>query len=80
VRGRGELTGAVGTVARAIESTVRATSPDPDEAAFAAACVRNQALRVCAELPDRSAEIRRSRVALVAAVYDLHTGLVRRLE
>jgi carbonic anhydrase len=80
VRGRGELTGAVSTVARAIEATVRATPPDPDEAAFVAACVRNQALRVCAELPDRSAEIRRSQVAVVAAVYDLHTGLVRRLE
>lgn len=66
-------------MARAIEATVRATPPDPDEAAFVAACVRNQALRVCAELTDRSAEIRRSRVAVVAAGYDLRTGLVRRL-
>lgn len=83
VRGASAVTGAVSTVARAIEATVRATPADPDDAAFLAACVHNQARRVRGELTDRSAALRESvahgRVAIAAAVYDLRTGEVRRL-
>ena len=58
VSGTSEVTGSVDTVARAIEATVRATPPNPDEKAFVAACVRNQTDRVAAELPARSHAIR----------------------
>lgn len=82
VRGASEVTGSVSTVARAIEATVRATEPDPDEGAFHAACVRNQASRVAAELPRRSPAIRTGivehGVRIVPAVYDLASGLVER--
>jgi carbonic anhydrase len=76
VRGNHELTGAVDTVARAIEATVRATPPNPDEAAFLAACVRNQTSRVVTELTSRSHTVRAVNPRIVTAVYDLRTGLV----
>jgi carbonic anhydrase len=79
VRGDGRPTGAVNTVARAIESAVRSTPPDADEEAFLDACVRNQARRVRTELVERSTVIRQSPVAVAAAVYNLRTGLVSRL-
>jgi len=82
VRGTSEVTGSVDTVARAIEATVRATPPDPDEKTFVAACVRNQAAQVAAELPARSHAIRagveQHGVQLIVAVYDLRSGLVTR--
>jgi carbonic anhydrase len=82
VRGTGEVTGSVGTVARAIEATVRATPPDPDEPRFVAACVRNQATRIAAELPLRSHAIRTAveehGLRIIVAVYDLASGLVTR--
>jgi carbonic anhydrase len=70
--GRSEAAGNVDTVARAIEATVRATPPDPDEAAFLTACVRNQTTRVAQELARRSGIDTR----MVTAVYDLRTGRV----
>jgi carbonic anhydrase len=83
VNGSGEATGAVSTVARAIEATVRATPAEPSDAAFLAACVRNQARRVGAELTERSAalreSVRRRSVVISSAVYDLRTGEVRLL-
>jgi carbonic anhydrase len=79
VRGGGSTTGAVNTVARAIEAAVRATPADPDEAAFWQACVANQARRVRVELTERSTVIGSSGVAIAAASYDLESGLVRRL-
>jgi carbonic anhydrase len=75
VHGTGAATGAVSTVARAIEATVRATPPQPD---FLGACVRNQATRIAEELPRRSIMIDTERVEIIPAVYDLETGLVRR--
>ena len=78
VRGTSEVAGAVDTVARAIESTVRATPPVPDENAFLAACVRNQTTTVAAELTRRSHSIAAVRPRVVTAVYDLRTGLVKR--
>jgi carbonic anhydrase len=83
VRGTGSPTGAVNTVARAIEATVRATPAEPDDAAFLAACVRHQALRVRAELTERSAALREAvlscGVVIASAVYDLRSGEVWRL-
>lgn len=82
VRGTSEVTGSVSTMARAVEATVRATPPQPTERAFVAACVRNQALRVADELPRRSPTIHTAVTEhgadIVAAVYDLGSGLVRR--
>jgi carbonic anhydrase len=75
VRSGSELTGSVSTVARAIEATVRATAPQPG---FLGACVRNQARRIAAELPRRSAMIDSSGAEIVPAGYDLASGLVRR--
>ena len=74
--GTSEVTGSVDTVARAIEATVRATPRVPDEKAFVAACVRNQATRVADELTRRSHAIATVRPRIVTAVYDLRTGLV----
>jgi carbonic anhydrase len=83
VRGHGEITGAVNTVARAIEATVRSTPADPDDAAFLAACVRNQALRVRTELIERSVVMRdaveHGRATIVSAIYDLRGGQVQRI-
>lgn len=83
VRGTSEVTGAVDTVARAIEATVRATPPAQDEREFVAACVRNQSSSVATELPRRSAAVRAAvadgRVEIITAVYDLASGLVTRL-
>lgn len=82
VRGSSGLTGAVDTLVRAIEATVRATPPDPDEKRFLAACVRNQASRVAAELTTRSHAIRTAveqrGLRIVSAGYDLRSGLVTR--
>ncbi len=82
VRGTSEVTGSVSTVARAIEATVRATPPDPNESRFVAACVRNQATRIAAELPLRSLAIRTAveehGLRIIVAVYDLASGLVTR--
>jgi carbonic anhydrase len=82
VRGTSEVTGSVSTVARAIEAAVRATPPDPDESRFVAACVRNQATRIAAELPLRSHAIRTAveehGLRIIVAVYDLASGLVTR--
>jgi carbonic anhydrase len=81
VRGHSEVTGAVSTVARAIEATVLATPADPDPDRFLAACVRNQALRVAAELPRRSPAIAGAidhGLEVIVAVYDLSSGLVER--
>jgi carbonic anhydrase len=74
VRNGGEATGAVSTVARSIEATVRATAPQPG---FLAACVRNQARRIAEELPRRSAMIDSSGAEIIPAGYDLASGLVR---
>jgi carbonic anhydrase len=79
VRGSGSFTGSVNTVARAIEAAVRATPPNPDDAAFLAACVRTQARRIRTELAERSTVVRESGVVIAAAV-DLTTGRVERLE
>jgi carbonic anhydrase len=82
VRGSSGVTGSVSTVARAIEATVRATPPDPHEARFVAACVRNQATRIAAELPLRSHAIHTAvanGLRIIPAVYDLRSGLVARL-
>jgi carbonic anhydrase len=83
VRGTSEVTGSVSTVARAIEATVRATPPEPNEARFVAACVRNQATRIAAELPQRSPAIRtaveENGLRIMVAVYDLRSGVVTRL-
>jgi carbonic anhydrase len=79
VRGRGAPAGAVNTIARAIEATVRSTPPDPDDAAFLRSCVANQALRVRTELGERSTAIRTAGVPIAAASYDLRSGLVARL-
>jgi carbonic anhydrase len=76
VNTRTELTGAVDTVARAIESTIRATPTDPDEARFLAACVRNQTTTIAAELRARSHAVRTRNPRIVTAVYDLKTGRV----
>lgn len=82
--GGGPVTGAVSVVARAIEATVRSTTPTGDEAAFLAACVRNQAKRVRTELIERSAvlatAVRDRQVDIVSAVYDLGSGSVDRLQ
>jgi carbonic anhydrase len=78
VRGTGEVTGSVDTVARAIEATVRATPPSPDEKAFVAACVRNQATQVADELITRSHAIRAADPRVIVAGYDLGSGLVTR--
>jgi len=76
VRGQSHVTGSVDTVARAIEATVRATRPDPDDKKFTAACVRNQTTQIKAELTTRSHAIRTVGPRIVTAVYDLRTGLV----
>lgn len=76
VRGQSEATGAVDTVARAIEATVRATPQDPDDHTFLTACVRNQTTRVAEELTTRSHAIRTAAPRIITAVYDLRTGLV----
>lgn len=78
VDGTSEVTGSVDTVARAIEATVRATPPNPDEKAFVAACVRNQTTRVADELTRRSHAVATVRPRIVTVVYDLRTGLVKR--
>lgn len=84
VAGRGPITGAVNTVARAIEATVRATPGTGDDAAFLEACVRNQAKRVRTELMERSLVVREAtegrRVDIVPAVYDLRSGRVERIQ
>ena len=84
VAGRGPSTGAVNTVARAIEATVRATPAAGDDATFLAACVRNQAKRVRTELIERSTvlfeAVEDRQVDIVSAVYDLRSGLVERLD
>ena len=76
VNGQSEVTGAVDTVARAIEATVRATPREQNEARYLAACVRNQTTRVAAELTTRSAAIRAANPRIVTAVYDLRGGRV----
>lgn len=76
VNGHSEVTGAVDTVARSIESTVRATPPAPDETRFLTACVRNQTTRVATELTTRSHAIRTANPRMITAVYDLRTGRV----
>jgi carbonic anhydrase len=76
VNGQSEVTGAVDTVARAIEATVRATPREENEARYLAACVRNQTTRVATELTTRSAAIREARSRIVTAVYDLRSGRV----
>ena len=84
VAGRGPITGAVNTVARAIEATVRATPALAEEAAFVQACVHNQAKRIRAELTERSATIGKAvadrQIDIVAAVYDLRGGQVQKLD
>ena len=83
VAGRGPITGAVNTVARAIEATVRATPVLADDAAFLQACVHNQAKRIRTELIERStvigAAVADRQVDIVSAVYDLRGGRVERL-
>lgn len=76
VNGHNEATGAVNTVARAIEATVRATPRDPNETRYLAACVRNQTTRIATELTTRSHAIRTARPRIVTAVYDLRSGRV----
>jgi carbonic anhydrase len=76
VAGTSEAGGSVSTVARAIEATVRATPAGPD---FLAACVRNQASRIAAELPRRSGMIDTAGAEIIPAVYELASGFVRRV-
>jgi carbonic anhydrase len=76
VRGHSEAAGAVYTVARAIEATVRATPPNSDDKKFLAACVRTQTTRVADELTTRSHAIKTAAPRIITAVYDLRTGLV----
>ncbi|HEV2780221.1 MAG TPA: carbonic anhydrase [Actinophytocola sp.] len=84
VHGAGSTTGAVNTMARAIEAAVRSTPPDPDPAAFWLACVHNQARRVAVELAERSNAIgsaaQAGAVEIVPSAYDLRSGRVRRLD
>lgn len=84
VAGRGPITGAVNTVARAIEATVRSTPANPDDAAFLEACVRSQTRRIRTELIERSSVVAHAagkrQVEIVSAVYDLRSGQVERLE
>ncbi|MGH3518025.1 MAG: carbonic anhydrase [Haloechinothrix sp.] len=83
VRDGAALTGSVSTLVRSIEATVLSTPADTDPAAFLAACVDRQALRVVEQLKERSRVIReaveRHGVDLVAAVYDLDEFRVSRL-
>ncbi|HET9139455.1 carbonic anhydrase [Actinophytocola sp.] len=74
------ITGAVGTLARAVEAAVRATPAVPDDAAFHQACVLTHTRRVAAELPARCPAIAAREVPVVAAGYDLATGVARRLD
>lgn len=76
VNGVSAVTGAVDTVARAIQSTVRATPHDPDETRFLAACVRSQTTTIAHELHARSHAVRAANPRVVTAVYDLGTGRV----
>ncbi|WP_040405942.1 carbonic anhydrase [Amycolatopsis nigrescens] len=83
VRHKGEVTGNIATLVRAVEPAVLATPPDPDPGKFLTACVAEQARRVKTELAERS-EIIRDAVAqrglkVVAATYDLADGKVSEL-
>lgn len=83
VQGKAEYSGDVSSVVRDIEATVRATPHNPDEEAFLAACVANQATRVGAQLRERSTiigdAVDRRDLDIAAAVYDLDSGLVQRV-
>jgi hypothetical protein len=57
--------------------TVRATPAGPDHLA---ACVRNQARRIAAELPRRSGMIDTAGAEIIPAVHDLASGFVRRVD
>ncbi|GGP53146.1 carbonic anhydrase [Saccharothrix coeruleofusca] len=83
VRGRGEVTGGISSLVRAIEPAVLGTPADPDDAVFLARCVDNQAKRAVRLLLERSATLRAAvaehGVRVVAASYELTTGRVTRL-
>lgn len=83
VQGRAELSGDISSLVRDIEATVRATPPDPDDEAFLAACVENQAIQVGTQMRERSTIIREAveqrALGIVAATYDLDSGLVSRV-
>lgn len=81
VRNGSSYTGAVSTVARAIEATVLATPAAADPAAFLDACVKHQARRVVQQLQERSAVIREAaaeHAVLIPARYDLDEFRVTR--
>lgn len=75
VGGRAELSGSVSTLVRSVEAAVLSTPAESDQKEFLAACVRNQARRVAAQLPERSALIREAieqhGAEVVPAIYDL---------
>ncbi|MQA27626.1 MAG: carbonic anhydrase [Micromonosporaceae bacterium] len=75
--------GDVAAVVQAIEPAVRATRVDDDPKVYLAACVAEQARRVATGLVERSAlisdAVEREQTTVVAAMYDLRSGRVRRL-
>lgn len=83
VQGSGEPTGGVAMIVRSIEAAVLATPPNPDPAAFLAACVAEQVHRTKEALLERSALIAEAveskGVQVRGATYDLVTGTVQEL-
>jgi carbonic anhydrase len=83
VQNGAELSGDIATLVRAIEPAVRATSANPDPAAFLAACVAEQARRAATYLRERSNivsdAVAHHGVKVVSATYELETGKVTRL-
>ncbi|AYY12964.1 carbonic anhydrase [Actinobacteria bacterium YIM 96077] len=83
VRGGPVPRGDVAALVQAIEPAVRSVPDDPDDDAFRAACIDEQTRRVAAALPHRSSIIREAiehqETRVVAAVYDLASGLVHEL-
>ncbi|GAB1516468.1 carbonic anhydrase [Actinophytocola sp. KF-1] len=78
-----EVAGDISTLVRSIEPAVRATPPNPDPAAFLAACVAEQARRAAKYLQERSNiisdAVAHHGVKVVSATYELDTGKVTRL-
>ncbi|RZQ60012.1 carbonic anhydrase [Amycolatopsis suaedae] len=83
VRGTAHLSGDISTLVRAVEPAVRATPPNPDPAAFLAACVAEQARRTAVLLKERSDIVTKAiaerGVKIVSATYELTTGAVTRV-
>jgi len=77
------VAGDIATLVRSIEPAVRATPPNPDAAAFLAACVAEQARRAAKYLRERSNivsdAVAHHGVKVVSATYELRTGAVTKL-